>query len=39
MSVERFIKNQKSRTFIEKLIEQKENPEYFKSFIYNVLNR
>ena len=35
--IERFIKNQKSRAFIEKLIAEKDNPEYFKNLIRNRL--
>ncbi len=37
--VERFIKKQKSRVFLEKLISQKENNEYFISFVKNILGR
>ena len=37
--VERFIKNQKSRLFLEKLIEEKENPEYFVSLINKILKK
>ena len=35
--IERFIKNQKSRAFIEKLIAEKDNPEYFQNLIINRL--
>jgi putative endonuclease len=37
--VERFIKNQKSRIFLEKLIEEKQNTEYFISLINNILEK
>jgi putative endonuclease len=37
--VERFLKNQKSRTFLEKLISQKDNPAYFNSLKENILRR
>ncbi len=37
--VEKFIKKQKSRTFLEKLISEKDNPEYFISLIANILNK
>ena len=35
--VERFIKNQKSRIFLEKLISAKDNPAYFNTLIKNIL--
>jgi putative endonuclease len=37
--VERFIKNQKSRVFLERLIFEKENPEYFTGMIENILKK
>ena len=37
IKMERFIKKQKSRLFLSRLIEEKENPEYFKKLIKNVL--
>jgi putative endonuclease len=37
MRVERFIKKQKSRAFIRKLILQKDNLEYFEKLICNIL--
>jgi putative endonuclease len=37
--VERFLKNQKSRTFLEKLIAEKDNLSYFNSLNENILNR
>ena len=37
--VERFLKNQKSRTFLEKLISEKDNPSYFHSLVENVLKK
>jgi putative endonuclease len=37
--VERFLKNQKSRPFIERMISEKDNPSYFKSLVENVLRR
>ena len=37
--VERFLKNQKSRTFLEKLISEKDNPAYFNSLVENVLKK
>ncbi len=37
--IERFIKNQKSRIFIEKLILEKDNPEYFVNLINNILKK
>ena len=37
--VERFLKNQKSRAFIERLISEKDNQIYFKSLVENVLKR
>jgi putative endonuclease len=39
MIVERFIKNQKSRLFIEKLIAQKDNLEYFETLTNNILKK
>jgi len=39
MLIERFIKNQKSRVFIEKLISEKENPPYFDNLVNNILNK
>jgi len=39
LSIERFIKNQKSRLFLEKLIAEKENPEYFDNLIKNILKK
>ena len=35
--IERFIKNQKSRVFLEKLIAEKDNPGYFEDLISNIL--
>jgi putative endonuclease len=37
IKMERFIKRQKSRLFIKGLIEAKDNPEYLKKLILNVL--
>jgi putative endonuclease len=37
--IERFIKNQKSRTFLERLIAEKENPAYFVELINNILKK
>jgi putative endonuclease len=37
--VERFLKNQKSRAFIERLILAKDNPAYFSSLIGNILKK
>ena len=37
--IERFIKNQKSRHFIEKLIAEKEDKNYFEGLINNILNK
>jgi putative endonuclease len=37
IKMERFIKKQKSRLFLSRLIEEKENPEYFKKLIKTVL--
>jgi putative endonuclease len=37
--VERFLKNQKSRAFIERLISEKDNPVYFRSLVENILRR
>jgi putative endonuclease len=39
MIVEKFIKNQKSRIFLEKLISEKENPTFFNTLINNILKR
>jgi putative endonuclease len=39
MIVERFIKNQKSRIFLEKLIEKKEDQIFFTTLINNILKR
>ena len=39
MIVERFIKKQKSKTFIENLIAQKDNQEYFEALVKNILSR
>jgi len=39
MIVERFIKKQKSKAFIETLIAQKDNPEYFETLVSNILSR
>jgi len=36
--IERFIKNQKSRIFLEKIIAEKENPEYFNNLINNIIH-
>jgi len=35
--VERFIKNQKSRVFVEKLVSERYNPEYFKDLVKNIM--
>ncbi len=35
--VERFIKRQKSRIFLEKLIAEKDNPEFFDALVNNIL--
>jgi hypothetical protein len=35
--VERFLKNQKSRIFLEKLIAEKDNPAYFLFLTENIL--
>jgi len=37
MKVEKFIKKQKSRAFIQKLILEKDNLEYFEKLICNIL--
>jgi hypothetical protein len=37
--VERFLKNQRSRPFLEKLIAEKDNPEYLNSLKENILKR
>jgi hypothetical protein len=37
--VERFLKNQKSRIFLEKLISEKNNPAYFELLKENVLKK
>jgi putative endonuclease len=37
--VERFIKNQKSRVFLENLIAEKDNPDFFSTLIYNILKK
>ena len=37
--IERFIKNQKSRIFVEKLIAEKDNPAYFEDLINNILKK
>jgi len=37
--IERFIKNQKSRIFLEKLIAEKGNPKYFSDLIKNIMNK
>jgi putative endonuclease len=37
MIVERFIKKQKSKVFLEKLIEQKDNQEFFAEFVNSIL--
>jgi putative endonuclease len=37
IKLERFIKRQKSRLFLSRLIEEKENSEYFKRLMKNVL--
>jgi len=37
--VERFLKNQKSRAFIERMISERANLSYFKSLVENVLKR
>jgi len=39
MIIERFIKRQKSRLFIESMIMQKENPTFFVTLVYNILNK
>jgi predicted GIY-YIG superfamily endonuclease len=37
IKLERFIKKQKSRLFLSRLIEEKDNPEYIKRLMKNVL--
>ena len=37
IKVEKFIKNQKSRNFIMKLIANKENPGFFETLVNNVI--
>jgi putative endonuclease len=37
MKMEKFIKKQKSRLFLNRLIEAKENPEYFSELLKDVL--
>jgi putative endonuclease len=37
LKMERFIKKQKSRLFIKRLIESKDNPTYFKGLIRKVI--
>jgi putative endonuclease len=37
--VERFLKNQRSRPFLEKLIAEKDNPAYLNSLKENILKR
>lgn len=37
--VEKFIKNQKSRVFLEKLISEEGNPQYFISLTNNILEK
>ena len=39
MIVERFIKNQKNRVFLERLIAEMENPAFFITMINNILKR
>jgi len=39
IKVERFIKRQKSRPFIKKLIESKDNPDFFKDLIMDVVGQ
>jgi putative endonuclease len=39
LKVERFIKNQKSRNFLEKLIAHKEDPGYFSDLLNNVMDK
>ena len=39
MIIERFIKRQKNRLFIESMIMQKENPTFFVTLVYNILNK
>ena len=38
MKIEKFIKSQKSKKFIIKLIENKNNPEYFKKLTNDITN-
>jgi len=37
IKVERFIKRQKSRTFIRKLIASRDSPDFFKDFVMDVV--
>ena len=37
--VERFLKNQRSKVFLERLIAEKDNPAYFNLFKENILKR
>jgi putative endonuclease len=39
LKVERFIKNQKSRNFLEKLIVHKDDPDYFSDLVNNVMKK
>ena len=39
VKVERFIKKQKSKQFIQKLIKQKENQKYFNELITSILKK
>ena len=39
MIVEKFIKKQKSRIFLAKLIAEKDNPKYFEEMINNILEK
>ena len=39
MIIERFIKKQKSRVFLERLIAEKQNPAFFITLINNILKR
>ena len=39
MVVERFIKKQKSREFIRKLIQENGNQEYFEDFVTNIIKK
>ena len=38
MKVEKFIKSQKSKVFILKLIKNKNNPEFFQNLIKNIIS-